>query len=51
MQVHDELVIEAKALEAEKVAHEVAKIMSEGHGLPVNLKVEFGIAENWDDAH
>ncbi len=51
MQVHDELVIEAKADVAEEIAKDVAKIMSHGHGLDLFLKVDYGIADNWDDAH
>lgn len=51
MQVHDELVIEAKVEDAENIARAVARIMSHGHGLDLDLKVEFGIAPNWGDAH
>ncbi len=51
MQVHDELVIEAKADIAERVAQDVAEIMNRGHGLNLWLKVDFGIADNWSDAH
>ena len=51
MQVHDELVIEAPEHEATQIAEHVAKIMSHGHGLKLDLKVEYGIAPNWDDAH
>lgn len=51
MQVHDELVIEAPAEHAETIARDVAQIMARGHGLDVDLKVEYGIADNWNDAH
>jgi DNA polymerase-1 len=51
MQVHDELVIEAPEKEAQIIAEHVAKIMSGGHGLNLDLKVDYGIASNWDDAH
>lgn len=51
MQVHDELVIEAKKEHAPQIAQAVSKIMSHGHGLELDLKVEYGIASNWDDAH
>jgi DNA polymerase-1 len=51
MQVHDELVIEAPEKDAKIIAEHVAKIMSHGHGLKLDLKVEYGIAANWDDAH
>ena len=51
MQVHDELVIEAKADVAQEIAERVAQIMRHGHGLPIDLKVEYGIGANWDQAH
>lgn len=51
LQVHDELIIEAKAEDAEKIAQEVAEIMSNCHGLDLYLKVDFGIAKNWEEAH
>lgn len=51
MQVHDELVIEAKEEHAQTIAAQIAEIMSKGHGLKVDLKVDFGIAPNWGDAH
>jgi len=51
MQVHDELVIEARADKAQDIALAVAKIMTHGHGLDLNLKVDFGIADNWAEAH
>jgi DNA polymerase-1 len=51
MQVHDELVIEAPKEDAQNIAENVALIMSKGHGLDLDLKVDYGIATNWDDAH
>lgn len=51
MQVHDELVIEAREDIAEQLAHDIATIMSRGHGLDLLLKVDFGIAHDWDRAH
>jgi DNA polymerase-1 len=51
MQVHDELVIEAPAADAPMIAEKIAHIMSRGHGLAIDLKVEFGIGANWDLAH
>jgi DNA polymerase I len=51
MQVHDELIIEAKQEDANKIALDVALIMRRGHGLDVDLKVDFSIADNWADAH
>jgi DNA polymerase I len=51
MQVHDELIVEARSEHAKDIASQVAKIMRHGHGLDLNLKVDFGIAKNWDQAH
>jgi DNA polymerase-1 len=51
MQVHDELVIEAPKAQSAQIAERVSQIMSRGHGLELNLKVDFGIAANWDSAH
>ncbi|HXW53248.1 MAG TPA: DNA polymerase I, partial [Myxococcota bacterium] len=51
MQVHDELIIEAPMELANELAISIAKIMSQGHGLDLNLKVDYGIADNWADAH
>lgn len=51
MQVHDELVIEAKEADAPIIAENVAKLMSSGHGLDLYLKVDYGIASSWDEAH
>ncbi len=51
MQVHDELVIEAHEKDAALIAEKVAVIMSKGHGLAMDLKVEYGIGPNWELAH
>lgn len=51
MQVHDELIIEARAELAQKIADDISEIMSQGHGLAIDLKVDYGIAHNWDEAH
>lgn len=51
MQVHDELVIEAPIDQAEKIASDVAQIMTHGHGLNIELKVDYAIGANWDEAH
>jgi len=51
MQVHDELVLEVR----EDIAHDVAKklcqIMSEAAELKVPLIADYGIGDNWDEAH
>ena len=51
MQVHDELVLEARADEAERIAGRVADIMVAAEQLDAPLKVEAGIGANWDEAH
>ena len=51
MQVHDELVLEVAAADAQDIAVEVARIMEEAASLSVRLKVDFGIGDNWDEAH
>ncbi|MCA9507604.1 MAG: DNA polymerase I [Myxococcales bacterium] len=51
MQVHDELVIEAPKKDAPIIAEKVAQIMRHGHGLDVDLKVDFAIGDNWEAAH
>lgn len=51
MQVHDELVLEVAAEDAEEVAREVARIMNEAAALSVPLKVDTGLGNNWDEAH
>ena len=51
MQVHDELVLEARSSEAEVIADKVAELMSAAAQLAVKLKVDVGIGENWDEAH
>lgn len=51
MQVHDELIIEAKDEDAKHIAQEISKIMRYDHGLDIDLEVDFAIAKNWDEAH
>ncbi len=51
MQVHDELVIEAKTADAKAIAEHVSGIMRHSHGLDLDLKVEYGIGSSWDAAH
>jgi len=51
MQVHDELIIEAQQKDAPKIAQDISAIMSNGHGLKVDLKVDFSIGHNWAQAH
>lgn len=51
MQVHDELVLDVPAQEAEEVSRMVVDIMKNGIRLKVPLEVEARCASNWLDAH
>ncbi len=55
LQVHDELLFECPEDEVSLIKNEVPRFMSESHknllSLNVDIKVESGIGDNWDDAH
>ncbi|MEI7669068.1 MAG: DNA polymerase I [Pseudomonadota bacterium] len=51
LQVHDELVIEAKTEEAERIAEKVAKAMESAVHLSIPLTVSRSIGDNWNEAH
>jgi len=51
LQVHDELLVEAPAEEAENIAAIMKKIMEEAITLEVPLKVDLGIGNNWAEIH
>jgi DNA polymerase-1 len=51
LQVHDELVVESPAKEAQHVAATMKKIMEEAIDLDVPLKVDVGIGGNWAEIH
>jgi DNA polymerase-1 len=51
MQVHDELVLEVAEAAAEEIAAEIARLMEGAAKLSAPLKVDFGIGDNWDEAH
>ncbi|MFV0421901.1 DNA polymerase I [Oleidesulfovibrio sp.] len=55
LQVHDELLIEAPANTADEAARRLVKIMSSVRpgeiALDVPLAVDYGIADNWGEAH
>lgn len=51
MQVHDELVFEVKHDMAEKWSEKIKSIMESVVQLDVPLLVDYGIGENWDEAH
>lgn len=51
LQVHDELVVESPASEAESVAAMMKKIMEQAIELDVALKVDVGTGDNWAEIH
>ncbi|MCA6127748.1 DNA polymerase I [Thalassolituus oleivorans] len=51
LQVHDELILEVRADQAEALATELKTQMQCAAALKVPLLVEAGIGDNWDDAH
>ena len=51
MQVHDELVFEARSDVAESALKEIVRRMSQAAKLDVPLLVGEGMGENWDEAH
>ncbi|MBX2837660.1 MAG: DNA polymerase I [Gammaproteobacteria bacterium] len=51
MQVHDELVFEVKAGEAEAVGKKVQDLMVEAATLKVPLVVDVGVGNCWEEAH
>ena len=51
MQVHDELVFEVRKDCVDAVREEVVRRMSAAADLSVDLKVDVGVGDNWDEAH
>src|SRR5690606_24292386 len=51
MQVHDELVFEVAARDAERLRAGVIEHMCSAASLAVPLKVDAGTGLNWDEAH
>jgi DNA polymerase-1 len=51
LQVHDELVLEAPAREAEAVAARTREVMEGVWSLAVPLQVDVGVGRNWREAH
>ncbi|MBI5093771.1 MAG: DNA polymerase I [Candidatus Hydrogenedentes bacterium] len=51
LQVHDELLLEAREDEAEAIAALTKKTMEEAVTLDVHLRVDVGIGNNWDEIH
>jgi DNA polymerase-1 len=50
MQVHDELIIEAKIKDAQRIAEDVSLLMSKGHGLNLDLQVDINMGLTWAEA-
>ena len=51
MQVHDELVLEVKAGEADKIGERLRQIMIGAGTLKVPLEVDVGVGNSWEEAH
>ncbi|MGL4939727.1 DNA polymerase I [Shewanella sp.] len=51
MQVHDELVFEVGADQAERLKRQICELMAKAANLDVELLAEAGIGDNWDQAH
>ena len=51
MQVHDELVLEVKAGEADKIGKEISRLMTDAAELSVPLEVDVGVGNSWEEAH
>ena len=51
MQVHDELVLEVAERDVEAVLREVTMRMRDAAELVVELVVDVGVGDNWDEAH
>ena len=51
LQVHDELVLEVAEDDVEAVTEEVTRRMRDAADLTVELVVDAGIGDNWDEAH
>jgi DNA polymerase-1 len=51
LQVHDELLFEAPAEEAEEISQLARRCMSQATQLKVPLRVDVGVGPSWSDAH
>ena len=51
LQIHDELLLEAPLSQASAAGEEVARIMSSVYQLSVPLAVDWGVGEDWNEAH
>ena len=51
MQVHDELVLEVLNDDVSETTELTEEIMSNVARLDINLKVDIGVGDNWEQAH
>ena len=51
MQVHDELVLEVSNDDISEIKELTEDVMSNIARLDINLKVDIGVGENWEQAH
>ena len=51
MQVHDELVFEVDENAVDDVQAEITRRMNDAAKLDVQLAVDVGVGQNWDEAH
>ena len=51
MQVHDELVLEVTDSDVTEVSKLTQEVMSNIASLDLDLKVDIGIGDNWEQAH
>ena len=51
MQVHDELVLEVGQDTVNSLKDSISQIMSSVADLDVELKVDIGLGDNWQEAH
>ena len=51
LQVHDELVLEVAEADVVPVAEQVQRLMRDAAQLSVELVVDVGVGDNWDEAH
>ena len=51
MQVHDELVLEVRHNSVDPLKESINQIMSSVADLDVELKVDVGLGDNWEEAH
>jgi DNA polymerase-1 len=51
MQVHDELVFEVKDSDIDTLITQLPDLMCSGFNLDVPLRVDIGVASNWEEAH